>query len=74
MGKAAPRAVIQLQDISDEARDGKYHFLADDKLFALGRWVEDRWVYPGNTPLDFVPLYHRPATQVVNPTRERAHG
>ncbi|MEA3264162.1 MAG: hypothetical protein U9R07_11845 [Pseudomonadota bacterium] len=67
MAKKPPRAVIELQDIDDAARDGKYHFLADDALFAIGRWADDHWTYPGKKPLDFTPRYYRPATKVMTP-------
>lgn len=68
MAKTPPKAVIQFQAIDDAAHDGRIQFLADDKLFALGRWTSDGWVYPKGEPLDFTPRYYRPASAAIEPS------
>lgn len=42
--------------IDDEARDGEAHLVRADGIRAVGRWVDDGWVYPASgTAFDFEP-------------------
>lgn len=68
------QAVLRLFLIDDEARDGGYKFVADEKRFALARWNGEFFAYPGNTQIEFTPKFYRCAKRVVGPDAEAAHG
>lgn len=68
------QAVLPLLLIDESARDGGYKFVADEKRFALARWNGEFFAYPGNTQIEFTPLFYRCAKRVVGPDAETGHG
>lgn len=58
-------AKIPLVRIDDGARDGKYQFLTDGYNFALARWTDNGWAYPGGAGLYMTPTHYRPASKVI---------
>ena len=66
-GPISIKAELELRRIDDGAKDGKYQFVADDRLFALVRFVDGEWRYPGGDLLEFGPTHYRPASAALKP-------
>ena len=60
-------AQLTLVRIDDGAMNGKYQFVTDGEGFALAKWTEDGWAYPGGEMLDLMPTHYRPASLVIKP-------
>ncbi|MEQ1499171.1 MAG: hypothetical protein ABL914_10955 [Novosphingobium sp.] len=53
--------------IDSDAKDGKYQLVADGSVFALVRFVDGEWRYPGGDLLEFGPTHYRPASALMKP-------
>lgn len=61
------KAELELRLIDSDAKDGKYQFVADGRVFALVRFIEGEWRYPGGDLLEFGPTHYRPASAAMKP-------
>lgn len=58
---------LELRLIDVDAKDGRYQIVADSAVFALVKFVDGQFVYPGGHALDFVPTHYRPAGGLIKP-------
>ncbi len=70
MTKRAARSIeirLELQLLDAEAKNGRYQIVSDGKVFALARWKEGEFAYPGGEPIEFPVTHYRPASRLVKP-------
>lgn len=65
---------LELRLLDIDANDGRYQIVADSKVFALARFADGEWRYPGGFPLEFEPTHYRPASMLVKPEGIDAQG
>lgn len=58
---------LQLRLLDADAKNGRYQFVSDGKVFALARWKDGEFTYPGGEPIEFPVTHYRPAGLVVKP-------
>lgn len=58
------RCHVPTVPIDTAARDGNLQLVfSEAKGFALVRWADDGWRFPGGQPLDFEPTAYRPSPE-----------
>ena len=73
-GPATIEGRIVFRQLDADARDGKYQLVADGRVFALVRFLDGEWRYPGGDLLEFGPTHYRPASAIMKPEGIDAQG
>lgn len=73
-GPATIEGRLTFRRLDDAALDGKYQLVADGKVFALARFIDGEWRYPGGDLLEFGPTHYRPAGMMMKPEGIDAQG
>lgn len=58
---------LELRLLDADAKNGRYQLVSDGTVFALARWKDGEFTYPGGEPIEFPVTHYRPAGLLVKP-------